>query len=82
MKPLIFNLVSLTVACAALPACQPDRPIPQPIMLYRAELGSAHAHDSKQSLQPCRREVNQEAAYQEITERCLASRGYQIQGSK
>jgi hypothetical protein len=63
MKPLILNLISLTVACAALTACQPDRPIPQPIMLYRAELESAGAHDSKQDLQACRREVNQEADY-------------------
>jgi hypothetical protein len=118
MKPLILNLVSLTLACAALTACQPDRPIPQPIMLYRADLGSAEAHDAKDDLQTCRREVNQEAPltiqplglppigtvgspvgtvvlgtvapphrvwssqadYREAIERCLASRGYQIQG--
>ena len=118
MKPLILNLVSLTLACAALTACQPDRPIPHPIMLYRADLGSAEAHDAKDDLQTCRREVNQEAPltiqplglppigtvgspvgtvvlgtvapphrvwssqadYREAIERCLASRGYQIQG--
>jgi hypothetical protein len=67
MKPLILNLISVTVACAALTACQPDRPIPQPIMLYRAELESAGAHDSEQDLQACRREVNQEAAYHEAS---------------
>jgi hypothetical protein len=115
MKPLVLNLIiSLTLGCAVLTACQPDRPIPQPIMLHRAEPGSADAHDSKQDLQICRREANQEApltiqplglppigpvgtvvlgtvapphrvwssqaAYREAVERCLAARGYQIQG--
>lgn len=61
MKPLVFNLIALTLACAALTACQPDRPIPQPIMQYHADLGSAEAHDPKQDLLACRREVNQEA---------------------
>lgn len=116
MKPLMLSL-SMVLVCVTLTACQPDRPIPQPIMLYRIDLGSA-AHDPKQDLQVCRREVNLEApltiqplglppigtvgspvgtvvlgtvapphriwasqaAYREAIERCLAARGYQIQG--
>lgn len=50
MKPLILNLASLTFICATLPACHPDHPIPQPIMLYRTDLGSTDAHDAKGGL--------------------------------
>ncbi|MEX5214193.1 MAG: hypothetical protein NW703_08505 [Nitrospiraceae bacterium] len=62
MKAPILNVAFLTMGCAILTACHPDRPIPQPIMtLDRTEVESVGADDPKQDLQAHRQRVNRES---------------------